>query len=265
MYSSFQLACKYLQYYLSAANGKGHGVHSPFVYRFIDQVLNDKRQYPCYTEVEAIRTGLLEDRTSITVTDFGAGSAMINDHTRVVKRVAQTSLKSAKYAQLMFRIVQYFKPENIIELGTSFGVTTSYMANGYPQSKIYSLEGAPSIAAIARQVFERQGLRQIELIEGRFADTLPGLLQKLQHVDLAYVDGHHQYAPTIEYFHWLKEKAGPQTVFIFDDIHWSSGMEKAWKVICDDPAVTRSIDLFFIGLVFFDPSFKEKERFRIRF
>lgn len=265
MYSSFQLACKYLGYYIGSANGRGHGVHSPFVFRFIEDVLNDKRQYPCYAGIEAVRAGLLNDRRSITVTDFGAGSAMIKDHTRVVKRVAQTSLKSPKYAQLMFRIVQYFKPETIIELGTSFGITTSYMANGYPQSKIFSLEGSPAIAAVARKVFEQQGLGKIELIEGRFADTLPALLQQLQRVDMAYIDGHHQYAPTLEYFHLLKEKAGPQTIMIFDDIHWSSGMEKAWEEICNDPSVTRSIDLFFIGLVFFDPSFKEKERFRIRF
>ncbi len=77
MYSSFQLAKKYFHYYFHSKNGKGHGVHSPFVFDFIIHVLNDKKKYPCYDTIESLRRSLLKNNTEIEVEDFGAGSAVI--------------------------------------------------------------------------------------------------------------------------------------------------------------------------------------------
>ena len=124
MYSPFQLAKKYLKYYFTSSNGKGHGVHSPFVFDFIKFVLNDKKQYPCYYPVEKLRQNLLMNNDVIEVEDFGAGSAIIKSKQRVVKDIAASSLKSKKYSQLLFRIVQHYKSINILELGTSFGTTS---------------------------------------------------------------------------------------------------------------------------------------------
>ena len=76
MYSSFQLALKYLKYWLTASSGKGHGVHSPFVYDFIKNVLNDKRAFDCFRYIESLREELKKDSTEINVPDFGAGSRM---------------------------------------------------------------------------------------------------------------------------------------------------------------------------------------------
>ena len=265
MYTSFQLAIKYLQYYCSASNGRGHGIHSPFVFDFVKQVLNDKKEYSAYKPIENIRRELLRDNSSIEVEDFGAGSAVIKTNTRVVSKVAASSLKPRKYAQLLFRIVQYYKPGTIVELGTSFGTTTAYLASGNPGANVYTLEGATEIAAIARKNFDKCGLKNIHLSPGNFDKTLPQLLATIAKPDLVYIDGNHRREPTLWYFEQFLQHAHPSTIFIFDDIHWSKDMEAAWITICSHPQVTLSIDLFFIGLVFINPDFKVKQEFQIRY
>ena len=159
MYSSFKLAQKYFHYYFTASNGKGHGIHSPFVFDFIKNVLRDKKKYGCYETIEKIRTELLKNNTLIEVEDHGAGSALLSSNKRVVKDIARSSLKNKKFARLFHRLVKRYKPQTIIELGTSFGITTSYMAFGNPSSTIYTLEGAENIALLAQSSFDKLDLK----------------------------------------------------------------------------------------------------------
>ena len=265
MYSTFKLATKYFRYYFAASNGKGHGIHSPYVFNFIINVLRHETKYDCYVKIEKLRSELLQNNALIDVEDYGAGSSVISSNRRVVKDIARSSLKNKKFAQLFYRLVKYYKPETIVELGTSFGVTASYMALGNLSSTVYTLEGSGNIALIAQSNFEKLALKNIQLIQGNFNEALPHLLQKINKVDLVFVDGNHLKIPTLRYFTWLLEKSTEQSIFIFDDIHWSTEMEEAWKQIQRHPSVTLTIDLFFIGLVFFNEDFKAKQHFVIRF
>lgn len=265
MYSAFQLTKKYFNYYLKAYNGKGHGVHSPFVFDFIIHVLNDKRKYECYNKIESLRKKLLNNNSIIEVEDFGAGSAVIPFKNRVVKDIAASSLKKKKYAQLLFRIAKYYQAKTIVELGTSFGITTCYLASANEHSKVFTLEGAHTIANIAKKNFAEINFGKVELIEGNFEKTLPLLNNKIEQVDLLFIDGNHRKKATLEYFELFLKKSTEQSIFIFDDIHWSDEMEEAWKLIQQHDSVTMTIDLFFIGLVFFRKDFKVKQHFSIRF
>ena len=265
MYSSFQLARKFIGYYFNAKNGKGHGIHSPFVFDFIKNVLNDKCNYPCYSKIEERRKQLLKENTLIAVEDFGAGSAVIPFKTRKVKAIAASSLKQKKFAQLLYRIAKYYEPKNIVELGTSFGISTSYLANAYSNSAVYTMEGAASIAKIAQQTFHTLDLKNINLIKGNFENTLPELFNQLDYINLLFVDGNHRRDATLKYFCEALKKSNSSSIFIFDDIHWSIEMEEAWEEIKLNSTVTLTIDLFFIGIVFFNPDFKVKQDFAIRF
>lgn len=265
MYSSFQLAKKFIRYYINAKNGKGHGIHSPFVFDFIKKVLNDKHNYPCYSTIEKRRKELLNDDTNISVEDYGAGSAVIPYKTRKVKAIAASSLKQKKFAQLLYRIAKYYDPKNMIELGTSFGISTSYLASASDSSNVYTLEGAASIAAIAQQTFDKLDLKNIELIKGNFNETLPALFKQQDYIDLLFVDGNHRHDATLKYFYEALKKVKVSSIFIFDDIHWSFEMEEAWDEIKSHESVTLTIDLFFIGIIFFSPDFKVKQDFVIRF
>jgi predicted O-methyltransferase YrrM len=265
MYSSFQLAKKYLNYYIKAQNGKGHGVHSPFVFDFIIHVLNDKKKYECYKKIEPLRQALLQNNSIIEVEDFGAGSSVIPFKKRKINAIAKSSLKNKKYAKLLYRIVNYYTPKSIIELGTSFGITTCYMACAGKNADVNTLEGSREIAKIAKENFAKANLQNINLIEGNFDKTFLNALQKIKKIDLAFIDGNHRKNATIDYFLNLLKKSSGASIFIFDDIHWSCEMEDAWKQIQEHDSVTLTIDLFFIGLVFFNPDFKVKQHFTIRF
>ena len=230
MYSRLQLIKKYLNYYFSASNRMGHGMHSPFVFDFITKVLNDKTVYPEYEKVESLRKQLLTDRTILEVEDFGAGSSVSKTNKRSIASIAKNAAKPKKYGQLLFRMIKYYQPENILELGTSLGITASYLSIAKPDAKIITMEGSKAIANVAIQNFKSNGLNNIELVEGNFDQTLSSVVNRLSSVDFAYIDGNHRQEPTERYFHQLLQKINNDSILVFDDIHWSKEMEAAREV-----------------------------------
>ncbi|MBS1653706.1 MAG: class I SAM-dependent methyltransferase [Bacteroidetes bacterium] len=265
MYSRFTLAGKYLSYYFSAMNGKGHGMHSPFVFEFITKVMNDKTHYEAYDKVEKIREQLKQDNSVLQVKDFGAGSAVSRSNQRTVSSIAKHTLKPPKYGKLLYRMVNYYKPSTIIELGTSLGITSSYLSLGNPFAKMITMEGASEVADAARNNFKELSIKNIELVEGNFDDTLNPVISGLSSIDFAFIDGNHRQEPTERYFQQLLAKTGNDSILVFDDIHWSTEMEAAWETIQKNPAVRCTLDLFFVGIVLFRQEFKEKQHFTIRF
>ncbi|CAN5271586.1 class I SAM-dependent methyltransferase [soil metagenome] len=265
-YSPVFIAAKYLLYVIRAKNKKGHGIHSPFVFDFVTNVLNDKSLPENFKQIENIRKELLKKNDTINVTDYGAGGANPNETIeKKIKQIAATSLKSPKYAKLLYRIAKYYQPSNIVELGTSLGITTSYLAAAAANGKVYTLEGSASIAEIAKANFKRLALINIEQVTGPFESTYQPLLSGLNSLNLLFVDGNHREVPTLRYFELGMEKISPTSIFIFDDIQYSKEMESAWRAIQDHEAVRLSIDLFFIGIVFFNNDVKIKQHFEIMF
>lgn len=263
LYNPLQLTAKYISYYLSASSGKGHGVHSPFVFDFVRSVLMDKTAYPDYAAIESIRKALLNNNQVLSVEDKGAGS--IRTQERKLADIARSSLKSPKYAQLLYRVVKKYQPRTILELGTSFGLTSAYLSKANAAAKIITAEGSPAIAELARMNFSKLSLSNIELVEGDFKNTLPGILERNPVIDMAFIDGNHQEEPTCSYFEQILENVHQGSILVFDDIRWSRGMEAAWKRIREHPKVTLTIDLFFMSFVFFNPDFNHQQRFVIRF
>ncbi len=266
MYNKFQFASKYINYYLTASNGKGHGVHSPFVFEFITKVLNDDRDYYCYEAIETLRRQLMQDETVLSIEDFGAGSRLNLQQQRTVASIASSSLKPKKIAQLFFRMVNFYQPKNILELGTSLGITTAYLAFANTNNPVVTMEGSKEIAAAAQKNFDALHLSNIKIVQGNFDETLaPSINNQLSAISFVFIDGNHRKEPTIKYFEQLLLKTNKHSILIFDDVHWSKEMEEAWEFIKAHPAVTLTIDLFFIGVVFFRKEQKEKEHFTIRF
>ncbi len=269
VYSPLQAAAKYFKYYVHAANSKGHGVHSPFVFEFITKVMNDFNtdgdREKDYQKVKDLRKQLLKDETELLVEDFGAGSVKAKSDKRTVASIARNAAKSKKFGQLMYRIVKYYKAKNILELGTSLGLTTCYLSLANPGATIITMEGASAVADLAQQNFEQLELNNIEIVKGNFDETLAGVLQKMPKIDFAFIDGNHRQEPTEKYFEQLLPHVHNETILIFDDIHWSAGMEAAWKNIVAHESVACDIDLFYIGIISFRKEFKEKQGFAVRF
>jgi predicted O-methyltransferase YrrM len=265
MYSKFHLIKKYLHYCITASNGQGHGIHSPFVFDFVKNVLNDKRNFYSYQQIENLRGQLLKTETTIEVEDFGAGSAIAKTNKRTVAEIVKSAAKSEKLAKLLFRMANHYQPKTMIELGTSAGISSAYLASALPDSRLITIEGSPAIAEIAKKSFSALGLSNIELMTGNFNDILPKVLGDHSTIDFAFIDGNHRKQPTINYFNSFIQHTSDFSVLIFDDIHWSSDMEEAWQEIKNDEHVMLTVDLFFLGIVFFKSDFKTKQHFTIRF
>lgn len=264
VYSPLQAAAKYFKYYVHAANSKGHGMHSPFVYEFITQVMNDFTKYEDYKKVEQLRKNLLADPTELLIEDMGAGSSVTSSNKRSIASIAKNAAKPKKFGQLLYRMAKFYQPETIVELGTSLGITSSYLALGNPSAEVITMEGASAIADKALENFQQLNIPNIRLVRGNFDSTLTDVLTAHPRIDLAFIDGNHRQEPTERYFQQLLPYIHNDTLLIFDDIHWSKEMESAWKNIVQHDAVSCDIDLFYIGIVSFRKEFKEKQSFSVR-
>ncbi|MFN5772165.1 O-methyltransferase [Flavobacterium sp.] len=243
-----------------------HGVHSPFVFDLVTQCFYDKKKYPAYEKLASYRTQLLANSNTIEVTDFGAGSRVFTSNTRAINAIAKNAGISLKRAQLLFRLVQYFQPQSLLEIGTSLGLATAALHLGNPKAKITTLEGCRNTHTVAQSELQKwqPTTRSIEFITTEFSEALSNL-QTTSSFDLIYFDGNHSKAATLAYFEQLVPTATNDSVWIFDDIHWSKDMEEAWENIKNHPAVTVTIDTFQWGLVFFRNEQRlAKEHFIVR-
>lgn len=240
-------------------------MHSPFVFDFVLNVLNNKSHFSPSNEMEQLRKQLLADNRVIEVEEMGAGSRTHFSNQRTVSQLAKSALKSKRLAKVLFRLVKHYQPKNIVELGTSLGITTGYFSKANPGSSITTIEGSKAIASIAKENFQQLNCQNIQLLQGNFDDILPFVIHQLSSIDLGYIDGNHRYQPTINYFHQFLTKNHSNSILVFDDIHWSQEMEKAWEEIKSHPSVKYTVDIFFLGFVFFRDEFKVKQHFSIRF
>ena len=253
---------RYIKYFCTAKTK--YNAHSPFLYQFITKVLNKDTQDTNCTKIEQLRSQLYNSNIIIEITDFGAGSHINKSKKRKIKDIAKNSAKNSKFGKLLYRIVQFYKPNNILELGTSLGISTLYLAKARDRSKIYSLEGCPETIKIAKKNFDILKAKNINTILGDFENTLQKNLKHIKNIDLAFIDGNHQQKATIKYFEQCLIYSNNNTILIFDDIHWSKGMENAWNYIKTHKKTTLTIDLFYIGIVFIKSELS-KENYIIRF
>ncbi|MXV49408.1 SAM-dependent methyltransferase [Pedobacter sp. HMF7647] len=241
-----------------------HGVHSPFVYKLVDEVIYADADADICLEVESLRNKLKGDTRKITVTDLGAGSHLNSNLEKSVGTIAKNALKSPKLAQLLFRLVRYFKPRNVIELGTCLGTTSVYLSKAAPDAQVTTIEGCPRTAGIASETLKNADAKNVKQLVGNFDQLFPVLVDESEFLDFVFIDGNHRKDATLNYFNACLPKVNENSVLIFDDIYWSEGMKQAWTEVKNNPQVTVTVDLFWIGLVFFKGR-QRKEHFKIRF
>ena len=252
----------YLQFLFASKNE--HSLHSPFVFELYTKIIQTKTQFPVFEQIENLRKKLFKNCSIINITDFGAGSRIYKTNQREIRQIAKSAEKNPKFGKLLFRLIQHFKPSTIFDLGTSLGITTIYESKAYESSQIFTFEGCPATATFAQQNFNELNCKNIEIIIGNIDKTLPIELSKIGQLDFAFFDANHRFEPTIKYFKLCLEKATENSVFVFDDIHWSGEMHEAWQVIKNHPRVMISIDLFYVGILFFRKN-QPKQNFTLRF
>jgi predicted O-methyltransferase YrrM len=242
---------KYLRYLLFSRHGSGHGIHSPFVFDLVSRVFRNKTDHHVVLIIENIRKKSIYDNRIISATDLGAGSSRMKRSLRKVSDIVRYSAVPEKYGMFLWRMAKEFGKQDIVELGTSAGISTMYLACGSRDSTVYTIEGCPATAEIAIENFKIAGITNINLLKGSFNDKIPELVEKQVRPGLVFIDGDHRKEPTIRYFSQIAGISDKETVIIIDDIHSSGEMEEAWSVIKDHESVSFTVDIFRMGLVFF--------------
>lgn len=251
---------RFIQYFIKADTF--YQVHSPFVYEFATEVLEDEREYYAFRDVEKLRYLLSKNQSQIQTTDFGAGSVSgKKNKSKSISTIVKNSASRPWQCQTLFRLVNHYKPMTMLEMGTSLGISTMYQAQASQNARFITLEGDPKLAELSKYHFEELNIQNVMLKEGEFEQTLEPALKELGKVDYVFIDGNHRITPTLEYFEACLPYAHNNTIFVFDDIHWSEGMELAWNQLKAHPSVTLTIDLFHMGVVFIRKEQKSVEHF----
>jgi len=258
---NFFLLKEYIRYFHFKTDE--HSLHSPFFYQFYHKLIKEKTYNEAWDNIELNRKDLLKNESEITIFDLGAGSKVEKSPKRKLKSIAKYSLTTARFSQFLFRLIQYYNFSNIIELGTSLGINTSYLAHANPNAIINTFEADPSALKIAKEINTNHN--NIKFYQGDIAKLLPEmLLHSGEPFDLVYADANHTYAATVQYFDTLLPYLSQHSIYIIDDIHWSSGMKNAWEELKNRAEVTSSIDLFDAGILFFNRDLK-KQHFVLNF
>jgi len=256
-------AISYLIYRIKAVTR--YKIHSPFVYQLVNEVFRDKEKLNDFSRLNRIHRRYKRRVDKIETLDFGKGSGrkVFSVKKESVGSIVKKRGHSKKQLQFLYRMAQHFKPATILEFGTAAGISTSYLSMGSPTSRLITMEGCMGLASVATKSFKKRELK-VELEVGEFDAILDRVLESVDRLDMIFVDGNHRKNPTIDYFEKCAKLATENSVFMFDDIHWSPGMQSAWNTIKKDKRVSVTIDLFWIGLVFFKTDIT-KQDFVVRY
>ncbi|MFN7116974.1 MAG: O-methyltransferase [Saprospiraceae bacterium] len=240
-----------------------YDVHSPFVADLVQAVVEDTRHFYAFSEIEALRAQLLQNETPLKIKDYGAGSQVNPDSIRTIADLAKNAAIPAEVGRQLFRLVHFCKPQLILELGTSLGISTLYLSAGARNAQVITVEGSPEVAAQAKHHFNILNKPNIISQQAEFQAILPEILPNINKLDFLFLDGDHREAATWAYFEACLKVAHDNSVFVIADIHWSEEMERVWQRLQAHPRVTLSVDLFHLGLLFFRKENTEKEHFTI--
>jgi len=257
-----KLLIKYIEFRFRSKPKGGHGIHSPFVYELYTNCIEKKQNEPIFENIETLRKQLLNNHKIVSKAVFGASSNHSSSET--ISKITKRASIPPYLGRLLYRLTNYLKPAQIIELGTSLGISTMYIASGNRDAKVVSVEGDENLVNLATANFNKMGLNNVSVINGDFDSQLSSILGNTDRLDLVFIDGNHSEEATLRYFKLFSAKADNDTLIIFDDIRWSKGMENAWNNICNDSNVSISIDLFNCGLVFFRKGVV-KQHFNLRY
>ena len=241
-----------------------YSAHSPFVFDFFKNVINVQHRLPDLESIEQERIRLKHSKESISFIEYGAGTSYnTNSNHRKIRDIARHSLSGKWQCRILYNLISHYKLMNVLEVGTSLGISTAYLGAASPEGRIITLEGNPASVEVAKDIWKKLGITNIEVFEGEFGATLPKAMDRLDQIDMGFLDGNHRKSATLEYYEQLEGKINEQSVLVVDDIYWSREMNEAWEELKQDDKVAFSIDLFRMGILFFDQTIMPKQHFKL--
>jgi len=203
-------------------------------------------------DIEAKRDSFKHDKTLVNIIDYGAGSQISGKRIRTIRSIANGGISTSKKSKFIRQLIRYFNCKIVVELGTSLGINTLYLAKATPNVKVWTFEGCLSLADIAQKVFDESGCVNIKIIKGDLYVTLPEYLEEVVGIDLVFFDANHTYQSTMDYFTQIIPNLSDTSIVIIDDIYWSKEMTKAWIDIMRRFPDATFLDIYYCGIILFN-------------
>jgi hypothetical protein len=243
-------------YLKRARHRRGHGIHSPFLFHLITEVVEDKRKLPEYEFVKKLKNKaiqLLDNCSDASFTNVYQqfNLALSNPH-QLYKKVELPF----RYAKVVFRLIREFKPSVIANYGPTFGVNLALMAIADNNSIVYQLINDASCNTISKELLNDSAISNI-----RFFHEDSVLTSSPEFIYVNYPGNPGRSRSVIQI---ILENHGADDVLIIRGIHESAEMEIYWMEVIESGSVHVSLDLFEIGIVLFRKGL-QKENFIHRF
>ena len=243
-------------YLKRARHRRGHGIHSPFLFRLITEVVENKRKLPEYKIFKDLKENamtILEDSSEISLSavyhQFNLPPA--NPH-RLYRKVEMP----LRYAKVVFRLLREFKPFSVINYGPTLGANLALLAMANKESLVYQYINDTAYEQISNDL-----LKYLTITNVRFFNE-----SSVPSDDPAFLIINYPYNPAVS--HEVVQKRldlqGDDDVMIIRGIHESKAMEAIWKETIASESVRVSLDLFEIGIALFRKGL-QKENFIQRF
>lgn len=243
-------------FYRSIRHRGGYGVHSPFAFNLITKVINERCSYYSFYDIELLRKQLLFRDQQITYPDRQQKGQI---RRRTVGEIVEREAIKPRHGALLFRLTNYFKPKNILQLGPSMGLSTLYLTSYASGLNCIALENVPEFAAIARMAFEKEGKNPIDLRTGTYTDLLPKALEDMEKIDFVFFNTLYEQQNNLWLFNECMKHIHEDTIFVLEGIKASHKMRRLWQEICARPEVTVTIDLYSMGIVFFNKKLHKQD------
>lgn len=249
--------------HLLHAHSNGHGVHSPLAYDLCVALSATKRNAELQCQnLKALRFKLKSDSQVLQDGGYGAGSKVFKSEFRAVKHITRWGISSHSKARILFQLIRFFNPERVLELGTSIGLTTLYLASAQYPRPVHSVEANAAYFEFAKRL-HAQHISKLNILF--FHSTFETFLNANPDVyDFIFIDGAHDYHTTVKLFEYFNLHQGPRQVLVFDDIYWSPQMTKAWKHITENATGHLVLDAFSIGIVIKNDNLRTGYRYHIK-
>jgi len=188
--------------------------------------------------LEAARRDLSQDHTPFDDRD---GAVTVSEFSHRVS-------KPPEWCRFLHVLAHELAPRTVVEMGTGVGISAAAIASALPPASLmWTVDLRPESGEYARRLFNRLGLSPF-VVTGRFDEILDQVLFEAEPVDLLFVDGHHQYQPTLDYTDQAAAYLSDRAVVVYDDISWSEGMQQAWAEIRTQDRWAWTVDLGAVGV-----------------
>ncbi len=214
---------------------RGHGVHSPFAFNLINKVIEEKKIFYIFEETEKLRSQFQLKRR-----------------------------KKKKYGQLLFRLVNFFKPNHVLQIGFSREVEILYLLSALDKGKLTLLEENITDISLAEMISNQ--FKPFEIKPAINIETLDSIRNKNHIPDFVFFNITHNTEMTYALLEKILSNIDEHThvIFVIDSIRKNKEMKNLWKTITSNPKVTITMDLYVLGLVIFNKKLY-KRNYKVHF